>query len=77
MLKKFKRIQDRQKLYFWLGKATGKNPKSIESHWFTKLFCNVPKQDLQIAEEVLDAMIEHEKDINQSELKRFAKFNEL
>jgi len=74
MLQKFKRIQNRQKLYYWLGKATSKNPKSIEAHWFTKLFCNVPVADKEIAEEVLDAMIEHEKDNHQSELKRFAKW---
>jgi hypothetical protein len=74
MITKFKKIQNRQKLYFWLGRATYKNPKSIECHWFTKLFCNVPKKYLEITEEILDAMIAHEKDINKSEANRFSKF---
>jgi len=66
MLAKFKKIKDKTYFYRVLGTKTGREPNSIQNHWFKQMFCSVPVPHQKTAEETIDIFIEYEKELHET-----------
>lgn len=64
MLAKFKRIKDRPYFYEVLSKVTGKERSNIEKNWFKKLFVDVPKLYVGMAEDTIEKTILYQNELS-------------
>jgi len=63
MLAKFKIIKDRPYFYEVLSVATGKERSNIEKNWFKKLFVDVPKPHIPIAENIIEKTLLYQNEL--------------
>ena len=64
MLQKFKKINNKVLFYRVLGTKTGRDPGTIQNHWFSQKFCTVPVHHQENAEKTIDTFIEYENELS-------------